>query len=79
MVDWLAYYCLIGVAFVIAMLIRGFAREIADYVANNLPPVPPVAVPLVAILAALIVIFVLCVLAVIWPLGLYDELTRGKA
>ena len=78
MVDALAYYYLIGVAFVAALLIRGFGARIAAEV-RRIPIVTPALVPVAAILVALIVIFALGVLAALWPWGVYDELTKGRS
>ncbi len=78
MVDALAYYYLIGVAFMAALLIRGFGARIAEQI-RNLPPVNPALAPLAAIFLAVGVIVILAFMAAMWPWGVYDELTRGRS
>lgn len=78
MIEILAYYYLIGVAFVAALLIRGFAAQIRDFLRDEAPPTSQALFPLLCLILAAGVVCTLAIMAALWPWGVYDELTKER-
>lgn len=78
MIEILAYYYLIGVALVAALLIRGFAGQIMDMVREETPPTPPVLLPLLALILVAGTLCALAIMAALWPWGVYDEIQKAR-
>ena len=78
MITFLAYYYLIGVALVAALLIRGFAAQIVDFVRDEAPPTTPALLPLLALIIVAGILCSLAIMAALWPWGVYDEIQKAR-
>ena len=78
MIELLAYYYMIGVALVAALLIRGFAAQIMELVREETPPTPPYLLPLLALILVGGTLCALAIMAALWPWGVYDEIQKAR-